>query len=267
MMKLSMIQMTSVLGKTEDNLKKILGFVSDAADSDIICFPEMSLNGYSSKVPDDLLMDADDDHIQKIRDAATASGTTVVFGFAERSGDRRFITQAVAGSDGSMNLYRKTHLGKFERDGFDAGDSFLTVKTKNAVIGIELCSECHFPEISTILALRGAEIILAPHASPLDASRRVGTWNRYLPARAYDNGVFAAACNAVPGGGVLILDPKGNRIAEDSAGKDSCVTVALDLDRIERTPMDNRKTMKDIDFLGSRRPELYSELSFRSDDR
>ncbi len=63
-------------------------------------------------------------------------------------------------------------------------------------MGIQLCYDAHFPELSTRMAVNGADIIFMPHASPRGTpSQKLTSWLRHLTARAFDNGVFIVACN------------------------------------------------------------------------
>ena len=73
--------------------------------------------------------------------------------------------------------------------------------------GLELCYESHFPEISTVLCLKGAEILFMPHASPRgEPDEKMKSWLRHLPSRAFDNGVFVnpVISPAVPVGKQLL---------------------------------------------------------------
>jgi len=77
-----------------------------------------------------------------------------------------YITQLVALPDGSVQKYRKTHLGRSEIPHFIPGNELPVFNTARARFAVQICWDLHFPEVSTILSLKGAEIIFAPHASP-----------------------------------------------------------------------------------------------------
>ncbi|MDR2866005.1 MAG: hypothetical protein LBV13_01155 [Methanomassiliicoccaceae archaeon] len=260
--RISMVQMSSVPGDPEHNLEKIKAFIRDAEGSDIICFPELSLTGYAMSAG--YAVAADDALIKEISRTASENGIAAAFGFAEREGERMYISHGITGKDGTLSIYRKTHLGVSEKKHFTPGSRLTTIGTDKVRIGLQICAESHFPEVSACLRYRGAELILMPHAWPGDAGRRTDLWRRYLPARAYDNGVFVAACNSVVndgGGGTMVLDPKGRTIGEDSSNRESMLTVILDGSMILRVPPEERKSMRDTDFFSSRRPELYSDVT------
>jgi predicted amidohydrolase len=113
-----------------------------------------------------------------------------------------------------------------------------------------------------VLRDKGAELILIPHASNLGGSKRKEVWMKSLVARAYDNSVYVAACNAVGdndrgsvfGGGVLVLDRKGNIICEDFNGKESVVFADL---KAYSHADDEGNRMSELRYFKKRRPELY----------
>jgi predicted amidohydrolase len=257
-----MVQMTSRIGDLDGNLRKMLEFTDDSKGSDLICFPEMSLTGYGTSLPDDCFIDASDKHVRDLVCSASKAGIAIVFGFARRNDGRKHVSHAFACPDGPLAVYDKTHLGVSERHAYDSGDLFLVASAGRAKVGVELCSESHFPEISTCLRSMGADLILAPHASSIEAKRRVELWKKYLPARAYDNGVFVAACNRLPEGGILILDRKGEVVAEDVSVVEGAVTVDIDV-LSPRVPPERRVTMAETDYFSLRRPELYGDVARR----
>lgn len=264
-LKLALVQMRSLIGNKDMNLKKMMKFIDQASEenADIICFPEMSLTGYSSEYgPENAICD-DDPLVETVRNAARKKDVVIIFGFVERNGkDLPYLTQMITCPDGTSMKYRKTHLGMREDGRFARGNSIPVIKTENAVIGIALCWEAHIPEIFSVLRRNGAELIFLPHASNLGDGRRKETWMRYLPARAWDNDVYVAACNSignngrgsVSGGGSIVLNRKGVVIFENFNDTESLDTVELNgFDRDEK-PSDD---MCNIKYFQERRPELY----------
>jgi predicted amidohydrolase len=125
--------------------------------------------------------------------------------------------------------------------------------------------------MATIYSLKGAELLFAPHASPVVAGDRKEIWKRYLGARAYDNSVYLGACNLVGpnkrgkefSGGALFFGPKGEVLAENFQTEEQLLTADLSAERLNLLRNPNRVSMKDSFFLADRRKELYRELTER----
>lgn len=272
--RIAVVQMQARAGMTRKNLDKIEHFTQEAMQKkvDLICFPELCIHGYdmnkalSGAEP---IEPIPGESALAVSEMARRAGMVVLAGMAEKAGrGNPFLTQLVAFPDGTLQKYRKTHLGRYEQPYFAAGDEFPLFITDQARFGIQICWESHFPEVTTILSLKGGEIIFAPHASPSAATDRRDLWIKYLCARAYDNTVFVAACNLFGdngasqdfGGGAMVIDPKGNILAEAFNGKEEMLVVDLDSRLINTIRCQEGRSMRDTFYLRARRPELYADL-------
>jgi len=262
------VVMQSVVGRTSDNLVRIEAIVREAAAQGVqlICFPEASITGYSiqetiSAYAEPIPGPSSD----ALVDLSKLTGLTILSGLIE-SGERGrlFISHIVTSPDGLGDVYRKLHLAPNEEKIYNHGDGIPTYRFGKMTFGIELCYDTHFPELTTILALRGVEVLFLPFASPRETSKeKQERWMRYLSARAYDNSVFVVACNqlgyynadgAFPGI-AFVLDPKGQIVAEASGDGERIIIADLsasDLERVRGREMGF--------FLSRRRPEIYGEL-------
>lgn len=260
--RLAAVCMRSVVGDVDSNLRSILSHIAEAKRSgaDMAVFPEMSLSGYSMGSPPEGLP-YDSEPVLAVSEAA--DGIAVCFGFAD---DRGHIAQAVAEDGRIVGVYRKTHLGYSEAEAMRAGDSLDVIRTSVADIGIQLCWESHFPDITRTYAMRGADLVLIPTASGLSKGRREEIWSRILPARAYDNSVFVAACNAVGdngagtvfGGGTMIVDPAGRTVAQAFGDAETMVLADLQAEKLDEIRNgDGYRSMRGVHYLSRRRPELY----------
>lgn len=269
--RIALVQMQSKTGLVNENMKKIEWFIHEASrkNVDIICFPELCVQGYNREKAQLTAETIPGETSNAISKMAQEAGLIVLVGIAESSGaGKPYITHLVAYPDGSIQKYRKTHLGKSEIPYFTPGDEFPVFSCRKANFSVQICWDLHFPEMSTILSLRGAEIIFAPHASPTIVGDRRDIWLKYLSARAYDNAVFVAACNLVGEsgegqsfcGGALVIDPKGNVVAEAFNGREEMLVVDLDPTLINTIRGKQAKTMRNSFYLDCRRPELYGDL-------
>ena len=100
----------------------------------------------------------------------------------DRFGDRRL-------------RYAKVHTCAFDEERvLDPGDDFfvtaLDIRGEKVKVGAMICFDREFPESARILMLKGAELILAPNACPMELNRLSA-----LRSRAYENMVAVATCN------------------------------------------------------------------------
>lgn len=267
--RIALVQMEALINDKNRNMSKIKKYIEEAANNNahIICFPETSIHGYSKnlyRAGAETLVEIS--HI--LSQWAQQYSLCILAGAAEAAENKMpYITHLMATPDGSVETYRKTHLGKSEKPYFSAGNSLPVFKTPTAIIGVQICWDLHFPEITTIMSLKGAEIIFAPHASPTIVGDRKNIWLKYLTARAYDNSVYLAACNLLGKngegqsfcGGALVLDPKGNLVAEDFSNREGILFADLDCELIKRIRKKDTKSMRDSFYLESRRPDLYKD--------
>jgi predicted amidohydrolase len=252
-------------GQMDKNLATMarLTHAAAAEGADIICFPELSLTGYTLEQGagrENSLSLATAESI--LTPVAGDEGVIMLAGIAEDTGKGKpFITQLVVGSEGLLGVHRKTHLGPPEKGRYQAADSLGAFSVHGTTIGIQLCYETHFPEISTTMALQGAELFFCPHASPRGSGEeKRESWLRHLPARAFDNGVFLVACNQVGEtsegfsfpGVALVIGPDG-RLDAVFTGDSEKVLIASVKSRDLLAVRQNRMGY----FLRHRRPSLY----------
>lgn len=260
--------MHSETADIDGNLAKTEAFADKASnmDVDIICFPELSLTGYTLNAPGRICFDFSFGRaVERVLDVARRKGLLIIAGIAEPAGGRRpFITQIVAGPSGLLGSYRKTHLSPKEKGKYSAGDKIDLFFYKGVNFGISLCYEAHFPEIHTVMALKGADIIFIPHASPRGSpAEKNQSWLRHLPCRAFDNAAFVVACNQVGNtqegysfpGIVMVFDPIGRLMGHYTGDHEEMVVVDLrerDLAEVRNHSMKY--------FISHRRPELYVDI-------
>ena len=100
---------------------------------------------------------------------ARGGSRLVVGGFAERGTDGNLYNSAAAvTADGVVAVYRKTHLWDREKLWFQAGDDRPPViAIDGARVGVAICYDLEFPEVTRHLALRGADLVAVPTNWPL----------------------------------------------------------------------------------------------------
>jgi len=270
--RIGLVQMESMVGETERNLQNItyLAEIAQKQEISLLCFPECALDGYSPHDATAIANPLDSKWIKQLRECSMDLGITLLVGMVEqRSGEHRpYISQVILSPGEELKVYRKVHLGRSELEYFSPGDHFPIFSAHGTSFAVGICWDWHFPETAAIYSLKGAEVLFAPHASPLVAGDRKELWLRYLGARAYDNSVYIGACNLVGSngkskkfsGGTLVIGPKGDLVEQTQIGNEGIYTAILSAERINHIRRPERTSMRDSFFLADRRKELYHEL-------
>jgi predicted amidohydrolase len=214
----------------------------EATGAELVVLPETATTGFTPGcTPEelwDLVSELPGPVIAPIQAAATALGVHVCVGTYERGLERGVVYNASAliGPDGSLlGVYRKTHPYSTEilsRGGWvTPGDEVCVVDTELGTIGMIICFDGDYPELSRIQAVQGAEVICRPSA----LLRSADIWELTSRARAYDNHVYVIGANAtgadVAGqlyfGNSHIVTPIAH-IAAKAASQEGWVSARLD---------------------------------------
>ena len=261
-------QIRSRVGDVEGNLAKHRELARQAsnAGAQIVCFPELSLCGYPTdgNVPHELAHPLGGDLVEAVAGLADDLSIVVLAGMLESAPSGVLHnTQLIASPGGRVDAYRKTNVPTSEIGRFRHGSELPVFHLEHVVIGVQICYDAHFPEATTVQALAGAEVVFMPHASTGTETReeKRARWLRYLPARAYDNGVFVVVVNqADPERGfpgiTFALDPWGELLGEAAPDAEDLLVVDLRADALAE-----RRAVAETFFLHFRRPELYHAVS------
>jgi predicted amidohydrolase len=229
----------------------------------IVCFPELNITGYSTQEEINHVAEPVPGPITRhLSNLSKSHKIVILTGMVEKDETGHvFSSHLVIKPDGFSGVYRKLHIAPPEQGIFTPGSTIPLFEARGVKFGIQLCYDAHFPELSTRMAVKGADLIFIPHASPRGTpEEKYRSWMRHLTARAFDNSLFIVACNQTgendkglcfPGIAVII-GPSGNVIKKKLSHKESLVLVDLkseDLDRVRGHRMRY--------FLPNRRPELY----------
>jgi predicted amidohydrolase len=268
-MRVAVAQLDPKLGKKERNLETCLARLDEAAaaGAELLVLPECALPGYMFESAEEALPFAEEipgPSTEALAEACRRRGTHVVCGLLERDGDALRNAAVLVGPDGLVGTYRKTHLPFLGVDRFVApGEELNVYDTPIGRIGLEICYDLRFPEVTRTLALKGADVVAHPTNFPVAA--RVQT-ELITVARAAENRIYLLTANRVGKerwaefcGWSQIVDPYGRRLAEaDDAGEallvaDIEIEQARDKDYV--VPGDY-----ELYLFGDRRPELYGAL-------
>jgi predicted amidohydrolase len=293
------VQMESVAGDKDANFRTVERLAETAAGrgAEIVVCPECCLTGYwflRHRTVPELRGLAEPvpggPSCTRLLDLAARHRVTVGAGLLEAAGGDVFHnTYVVAMPDGRLVRHRKLHA--FEHPAIQAGSEHTVFDTPHGCrAAVLVCYDNNIVENVRVAALRGAEVLLAPHqtggcrttnphlmgaidrrlwddrhAHPEAIERELRgekgrAWlMRWLPSRAHDNGLFLVFSNGVGvdddeirTGNAMILDPYGRVLAETGKAGEDVVVADLEASRLEKAT--GRLWMQ------ARRPALYGEL-------
>jgi 5-aminopentanamidase len=271
--RVAVVQSAPKLGDIEGNLARCLAELERAAGAgcDLVVFPECALSGYMFASAADARRCAQPvpgRHTDALAEQCARGMLHCVLGVLETDGDLLRNTAVLIGPGGLIGRYRKSHIACIGADCFTVpGDEPYAVhETPIGRIGLQVCYDWRFPEITRVLALQGAEVIAHPTNSPVPARELAEFITR---ARAAENAVFflmANRCGRERGtdffGWSQIVDPNGRRLAE--AGDDETViTAELNLELAREKTKEPDPGGYHVSLFGDRRPDLYSPLATR----
>jgi len=220
-MRVAVAQLDPKLAEKERNLDACLARLDEAvADgAELVVFPECAIPGYMFESADEAMPYAEEipgPSTEALADAAARTGAHVCCGLIERDGDRLHNAAVLIGPGGLVGTYRKTHLPFLGVDRFVVpGDELPVWDTPLGRIGVEICYDLRFPEVTRQLVDAGADLVLVPSEwvrGPLKEAH----WRTLATARAIENTVYLAAADHAPPIGVgnsLIVDPMGVELA------------------------------------------------------
>jgi len=285
------------------NLRKVRDFTARAAKrrAEIVVFPESCITGYwflrkLSRQQLEALAEPvpDGPSSQELLALAAERKMTIGAGLVEIDGDGTlYNAYVIAMPDGSYARHRKLHC--FISKHMSSGSEYTVFDSPHGCrLGVLICYDNNLIENVRITALKGADILLAPHQTggcktgdphtmgvidrrlwdereknpeaieaQLRGEKGRGWLMRWLPSRAHDNGIFLVFSNGVGvdddevrTGNAMILDTYGRILAETwKAGDDM---VIADLDPALRENTSGQR------WIRSRRPELYAPLTQRT---
>jgi predicted amidohydrolase len=279
------------------NLSRIRDLTRIAVEqgAEIVSFHECCISAYTWVQPlskSQLLEVAepvpDGPSVRRLIEIAREFRTVVMAGLFERDAENRIYNCYVTvGPEGFITKYRKLHT--FVSPHLTPGDRYEVIDLLGCKIGFLICYDNNLPENVRITAMLGAEIIFMPHVTCCLPSVMPGRgpveralWEnrerdpvrlrqefrgpkgrewllRWLPTRAYENGVYTVFTNpigvdhdTIKPGLSMIFDPYGEILVESHALGDDVVVATLTPEKLEQSS--GRR------YLKARRPELYGKL-------
>jgi len=283
------VSMNGYLGVPEQVLTAIDSWCQRAAadHAELVLFPELVIHGHctpntwhvAEPVPDG-------PSVTRLVQIARRHRLILCAGLSEKERDIVYNTQVLVGPDGYIGKQRKLHLSRDEVFYYKGGRDLPVFDVGPCKVGSVICYDNQFPEVARVLALRGAEVILMPHAARFrvwddtpqgEATARQhahGFLKKYA-LRARENGCFAVLADQAGRAGyvaqwprdsenqphhpgaALIWGPDGELLAatQEERIREEIIVATLDAALLAR-----ERSLPNY-MLRTRRPELFGELT------
>ena len=258
------------LGNKERNLKQISEQASKARrkNVDLLIFPELHLTGYTMRDEVSHLAEPiPGPSTRKVETIAREHRVHVIFGMPEESEVKGVIhnTAVFVGPKGLIGKYRKIHLPTHsvfeERRYYRPGQEASVFRTDIGIIGLNICYDLYFPELTRLQALQGAELVVCISASP---GLRRRFFEGFCLSRAMENAVYLAYVNRVGieeglqfWGGSRVIAPNGSVLAQCKYDVEEFQICKVDLGEVSRARA-FIPTIKDLE------PGLFDQLRTKS---
>lgn len=262
--------------------------------AEMVAFHECSVTAYTFL--NDLTSDEIHDLAESVPDGPTTRhlislaqkyDTALLAGLVEKRDGKLYNTYICVDKTGLLARFSKLH--PFISPYLSAGNHYEVFDYKGWTCGILICYDNNVIENVRATTLLGAEVIFAPHVTCCTPSSMPGRgyvpdalWqNRYtdpvplrmefdgpkgrdwlmrwLPSRAYDNGVYYVYANPIgydgshlKNGNSMILDPYGNIVTEIRSFENDICVATLTADKLTLAG--------GYRYRNARRPELYRDI-------
>jgi predicted amidohydrolase len=268
--KIAVTQFAPQLGDFAANVEKCVEALQQAgeAGAELVVLPECATSGFMFESKEHALTCAAEipgPTTDRFAAVAAEHGFHCVVGMLERAGEHLHNSAVLIGPNGLIGSYRKTHLPRGGVDRFvTPGKESKVFDTPLGRIGVEICYDLRFPELTKVLALQGAQIIAHPTNWPMAA---IPTAEFVTRARAYDNRVALATANRYgpDGWGAFcgysqIIGFNGEQLARAGGDEDAILVADVVLPTAEDRKIVTRPDEYELWLFEDRRTDLYGAL-------
>ena len=205
--KVAVAQFDPELGEVERNTGKMVELINQAFDQQakLVVTPEMGNCGYIFESKEEAALYAEavpgGPTIMALEAVAANRDGYIVSGLMEKDGDKLYNVAVLIGPDGYVGKYRKTHLWDVDKSLYEPGDlGFPVFDLPFGRIGMSICYDQWFPEVSRIYAMQGVDIICNPTnwvVIPGMATPENPAWAFIAMTQAHTNGVYMLCADRV----------------------------------------------------------------------
>lgn len=232
MLKIGLVQLSVTEGEIEKNRRHIqrLARKYAAEDIDLLCFPELCISGYDYEKARESKKEKD-----FFSELAKECGMAIMAGVNDFSEGKNYDAACIWDETGEiLGEYRKIHLWDKESLFFQQGQELVLIPFKGWKIGLLICADLRFFEISTPLTNMGADVIIYPSAW---AEGWKDLFHLCARMRAAENQIYTIVLNRASGnvnycGGTALVEPDGSILRELKNDAEGFLKLEIKKERI-----------------------------------
>lgn len=205
------------VGVADESIANMEKWAADAsrAGAHLILFPELNVSGYiTAPVAHDIAETVPGPSTERIIKLAADYNLVIGFGLIERIGDRFFCSHVLVSGDGLIGTQRKIHVPTQEQPFWHPGSSIEVFDLGKVKVGITICRDSFFDEMTRTLYFKGAELVLMPftyYNVPRRQYLKETIHGMSLIKACWTNGYYALICNSAGERPSNEWEPKGRK--------------------------------------------------------
>jgi predicted amidohydrolase len=265
-MRIGFLQLRPRFGAVKTNVRKAITLLSRVSDATVV-LPELFNTGYLFRNEQELASLAErvpgGYTTTELKKLAKRKRLHLVFGIAQKHQRKYYNAAVYISPKGKVEVYQKVHLFDREKLFFTRGKSFKVVPTGETKLGLMVCFDWIFPEVSRLLTLRGASILCHPSNLVLPYAQDA------MKTRCIENRVFAVTANRIGTerrgtitltftGGSQIISPTREVLASAGDRSESLKVIDINVEEAK-----NKNVTPSNDVIDDRVPSLYTTICSR----
>jgi predicted amidohydrolase len=268
-LKIGFLQLRPKFGAVKENVRAAKSLLKNVSEATIV-LPELFNTGYLFRSRDELAGYAESATtgytVTELKKVAKQRQLNLVFGMAEKKGRKLYNSAILITAQGKVLTYQKTHLFDREKLFFSSGEkTFAAHAVDGGKIGMMVCFDWFYPEVTRILAIKGADVICHPANLVLPYCQDA------MRTRSIENKVFSVTANRIGTekrgnvsltftGKSQIVDPKGEVLASSGERSESLKIVEIDVAEAQ-----DKLVTPNNDLFKDRKISLYKALVRKQD--
>lgn len=261
------------IGQADASIGHMQKWVKQVAEkgAELVLFPELNVTGYIQAQAAQMFAECiPGPSTEKIIRIARQHQVTIAFGMVEQEDQKYHCTHVLVNGSGMIGKQRKIHVPAQESPFWEAGSAISTFDIGKARVGIAICRDAFFGEMTRTLYFRGAEIVLMPfgyYNVPRSKYLKESIHGMSLVKASWTNGFYCLVCNSAEDRAPSEWEPNGNKFPGwagvispwgrvmafvDAEGNGESAVV----EELDPTELEDRRSH--VNFLAKElRPELY----------